>query len=155
MQWIYVSTSEGTAKFRPPTSLFTAPKAPTPTGRLNQQCFFIYRDCSLVAGFWLLLLVSFQLNSSMTSHKYGESILKEQEEPCSFQGWPCCSSDCFSIPSAHTAQEKENRSLGLALRQENPRRPLACWGMVPYTVFLSQLKPALNSLDESIKLRLP
>lgn len=57
--------------------------------------------------------------------------------------------------SAHTAQEKESRSLGLALRQENLTRALPCWSTVPYAVFLSQLKSALNSLDESMRLRLP
>lgn len=65
----------------------------------------------------------------------------------------CCSA--FPLLAADTAGEKEEESFGLGLRQVNPTRPLPSWSTISYTVFLSQLELALNSLGKSIKLRLP
>lgn len=66
----------------------------------------------------------------------------------------CCSA-CFSTPSADTAWEKEDESFGLGPMQENPTKTSPCWSTISYSVFLSQLEMALNSLGKSIGLRLP
>lgn len=122
--------------FWPPTSLFTAPKAPSTTGRFKLTVKEIVASL-LALGCCCWCPYSWIYPWPPTNMK---SPSFRSRKSCSFQGWHCGSSACFSIPSAHTAWEKENTILGLARRQENPTRPLPCWSMISCTVFLSQLE---------------